>query len=146
MVHMGIIVVGGVLEKNGKYLLVQEAKKEIRGKWNLPAGMLDLNENVFEGAKREIFEESGYDVELTGIAKIRNDMVAGDSFIGIIFSTKILKQHSGNNNKNEIMQTKWFSFDEIVGMRDELRSYKWIVEAIEAVENGKICDLDLIGV
>ena len=27
MIHMGIIVVGGVLEKNGKYLLVQEAKK-----------------------------------------------------------------------------------------------------------------------
>ena len=143
---MGIIVVGGVLEKNGKYLLVQEAKKEIRGKWNLPAGMLDLNENVFEGAKREILEESRYDVELTGIAKIRNSMVAGDSFIGIIFSTKILKQHSGNSNKNEIMQTKWFSFDEIVGMRDELRSYEWIVEAIAAVENGKIYDLDLIGV
>ena len=146
MVHMGIIVVGGVLEKNGKYLLVQEAKKEIRGKWNLPAGMLDLNENVFEGAKREILEESRYDVELTGIAKIRNSIVAGDSFIGIIFSTKILKQHSGNNNKTEIMQTKWFSFDEIVGMRDELRSYEWIVEAIAAVENGKIYDLDLISV
>ena len=145
MIHMGIIVVGGVLEKNGKYLLVQEAKKEIRGKWNLPAGMLGLNENVFEGAKREIFEESGYDVELTGIAKIRNSMVAGDSFIGIIFSTKILKQHS-NNNKDEILQTGWFSYDEIVEMRDKLRSYEWIVEAIKAVENDKIYDLDLIGV
>ena len=143
---MGIIVVGGVLEKNDKYLLVQEAKKEIRGKWNLPAGMLDLNENVFEGAKREVFEESGYDVELTGIAKIRNDMVAGDSFIGIIFNTKIVKHHIINNNKNEFMQAKWFSFDVIVVMRDELRSYEWIVEAIKAVENDKIYDLDLIGV
>ena len=138
---MGTIVVGGVLKKNGKYLLVQEARKDIKGKWNLPAGMLDLNENVFEGAKREIFEESGYDVELTGIAKIRNSMVAGDSFIGIIFSTKILKKHS-SNNKDEIIQTGWFSYDEIVGMRNELRSYEWIVEAIEAVENGKSYDVN----
>lgn len=31
-------------------------------------------------------------------------------------------------------------------MRDNLRSYEWVVEAIAAVENGKIYDLDLVGV
>lgn len=31
---MGIIIVGGVVEKDGKYLLVQEAKEKCRGKWN----------------------------------------------------------------------------------------------------------------
>ena len=33
---MGIIIVGGVVEKDGKYLLVQEAKEKCRGKWNTP--------------------------------------------------------------------------------------------------------------
>lgn len=65
---MGTIIVGGVIKKDDKYLLVQEAKKRCRGKWNIPAGHLDTNESIFEGAKREVFEECGYNVELTGIA------------------------------------------------------------------------------
>lgn len=29
---MGTVIVGGVIEKNGKFLLVQEAKEKCRGK------------------------------------------------------------------------------------------------------------------
>ena len=142
---MGIIVVGGVLKRNGKYLLVQEAKNEFRGKWNLPAGRLNPGENVLEGAKREIFEESGFTVKLTGIAKIRNSTIANDSFIGIIFDTDITDSHE-NRNRSEILQTEWFTYDEILQMHDELRSYDWIVEAIDAVEHNKVYGIDLIGV
>ena len=66
------IIVGGVLEKDGKYLLVQEAQEKCYGKWNLPAGHLDPNETIIEAAKREIKEESGLDVELTGVCQIGN--------------------------------------------------------------------------
>ena len=58
---MGIITVGGVLKKDNKYLLVQEAKAEFRGTWNLPAGRMDPNETVLDGAKREIREECGFE-------------------------------------------------------------------------------------
>ena len=142
---MGIIVVGGVLKRNGKYLLVQEAKNEFRGKWNPPAGRLNPGENVLEGAKREIFEESGFTVKLTGIVKIRNSAITNDSFIGIIFDTDITDSHE-NRNRGEILQTGWFTYDEILQMHDELRSYDWIVEAIDAVEHNKVYGIDLIGV
>lgn len=49
---MGIVIVGGVVEKDGKFLLVQESKEKCRGKWNIPAGHLDPNETIFDGAKR----------------------------------------------------------------------------------------------
>ena len=42
------VIVGGVIEKNGKYLLVQEAKKHCYGKWNFPAGHLDFNESLVQ--------------------------------------------------------------------------------------------------
>ena len=28
------IIIGGLIEKNGKFLLVQQAKKSIKGKWD----------------------------------------------------------------------------------------------------------------
>jgi len=40
------VIVGGIIEKNGKYLLVQEAKKKCYKKWNFPAGHLDFNESL----------------------------------------------------------------------------------------------------
>ena len=40
------VIVGGIIEKDGKYLLIQEAKKMCYGKWNFPAGHLDFNESL----------------------------------------------------------------------------------------------------
>ena len=48
------VVAGGIIEKDGKYLLVQENQKICRGKWNIPAGGVDPNENVIDAAKREV--------------------------------------------------------------------------------------------
>ena len=84
------IIVGGVLEKDGKYLLVQEAQEKCYGKWNLPAGHLDPNETIFEAAKREIKEESGLDVKLTGVCQIGNRKLESDVFVSVIFSAKVL--------------------------------------------------------
>ena len=70
---MGIVIVGGVIEKDGKFLLVQEAQEKCRGKWNIPAGHLDPYETIFDGAKREIKEELGKDIEIKGyIATVEN--------------------------------------------------------------------------
>ena len=71
------VITGGILEKDGKYLLVQENKKICKGKWNIPAGGLEENESLIEGAKREIYEETGYKVEITGILEIVNEILEG---------------------------------------------------------------------
>lgn len=140
---MGIIIVGGVIKKDNKYLLVQEAKEKCRGKWNIPAGHLDPNETVFEGAKREVFEECGYNVELTGIACIGNRVMIDNEFLLIIFSTEIIDGEP-KFNEQEILDLKWFSYEEIMQMHNELRSYDWITDAITAVEKNNINNIDII--
>lgn len=140
---MGIIIVGGVIKKDNKYLLVQEAQEKARGKWNIPAGHLDPNETIFEGAKREVFEETGLNVELTGILRIENRIMNDNEFMGIVFSTNIV----GGEIKidpREILDIKWFTYEEVLNMRDELRSDDLIIDAITQAENNNITNLDII--
>ena len=55
---METVSVGKVMEKDGKFLLVQEAKEKCRWKCNIPAGHFDPNETIFDRAKREVKEET----------------------------------------------------------------------------------------
>ncbi len=140
-----MIITGGIIEKDGKFLLVQEAQEKVYGKWNIPAGHLDFNETIFEGAKREIFEETGCKVELTGILSISNKVLEDNTFISIIFKTKLLEENI-SYDKNEILDVKWFSYEEMLNMKDELRNYDWIIDSIEAYINKTEINTSLIKV
>ena len=137
------IIVGGVLEKDGKYLLVQEAQEKCYGKWNLPAGHLDPNETIIEAAKREIKEESGLDVELTGVCQIGNRKLEDDVFVSVIFSTKVL----GGDIKfdpNEILDAKWFSYEELLSMKAQLRSENLILGAINNTRSELVTSISIV--
>ena len=140
---MGTVIVGGVIERDGKFLLVQEAKEKCRGKWNIPAGHLDSNETIFDGAKREIKVETGCNVELTGVLQIGNRVLEDDVLVSVIFSTKLLDDNI-TYDSNEILDIKWFTWEELINMKDELRSYNWIINSIKALIENKMADIDLV--
>lgn len=140
---MGTIIVGGVIEKDGKFLLVQEAKENCRGKWNIPAGHLDTNETLFEGARREIFEECGCKVELSGILQIGQIVMNDKCFISIVFSTKLIDENI-KFDKREILDVKWFTYDDILNMKEELRDYDLITDSIMAYVNNRISDINIV--
>ena len=137
------IAAGGVIEQEGKYLLIQEAREDIHGKWNLPAGRLDPGETVSEAAKREIYEECGFSVELTGVCQIGSWKLVDNIAIGIIFSTKIVGGEI-NFNPDEIMDAKWFTYDEILAMRSELRSADFLIGAVNNLRSHKLAPIDIV--
>lgn len=137
------VMVGAVIEKDGKFLLVQEAKESCKGKWNLPAGHLEINETIFDGAKREILEETGCNVELTGFLQISHRVFKDKIFVGFMFSAKLTDEHI-NFDKYEILNVRWFSYEELINMKDDLRLYYWIIDAIKAYKDNKIMDLNTI--
>lgn len=59
------VLVGTLVCKNNKILLVTERKEGVEGKLNLPAGHLENGETLTQGACREFFEETGLNVEIT---------------------------------------------------------------------------------
>lgn len=137
------VIVGGVVEKDGKYLLVQEAKKKCYEKWNFPAGHLDFNESLKEGAIREIKEETGCDVELEGVCFIGNKTLEDDLFIMIIFNAKLINENI-KFDKEEILDVKWFDYDEIVNKMENMLRGSYVKTAVMNQKNNLIAPLEIV--
>lgn len=137
------VIVGTVIEKDGKYLLVQEAKESCRGKWNLPAGHLDPRETMVDGAKREAKEETGCEVELTGVCQIGSRVRENEVFASVIFTTELVREEI-KIDPAEILDVKWFSYEEIVAMRSEIRNEDLLIGAIENARNGVVASMEIV--
>ena len=139
------IIVGGIIEKDGKYLLVQEAKKKCYKKWNLPAGHLDFNESLTQGTIREIKEETGCDVKLNGICYIANKIMEDDIFVMIIFNCKLINEDI-KFDKEEILDVKWFEYDEIINNMEEQLRGNHVKTAVMNNKQKLIAPIEIINV
>ena len=106
---------------------------------------MEVNESVIDCLKREIKEETGCDIIPTGILEIGNKVLENDIFLSIIFGTKLIDEKI-EYNLNEILVVKWFSYDEIIKMKNKLRSQELILKCIENYKTGKIVNLDVLNI
>lgn len=139
------VIVGGVIEKDGKFLLVQEAKKHCYGKWNFPAGHLDFNESLIQGATREIKEETGCDVELNGVLNVANRILNYDLFVMIVFNAKLINENV-EYDKDEILDVKWIDYDEIMNNMDDKLRGSYVKKAVYNNKNNIIAPIEIINV
>lgn len=149
-------VVGAMIEKDGKFLLVKEkglkgSKHPDIGKWNHPAGWLDVGENPIDGAKREAEEETGFQFIPTHIlgvySLVRRDIlkINGDIHhpIKIIFLGKISDARE-KELADDISETKWFTPEEIENMDSKNLRDPDIKTMVKDYLFGKKYPLDLI--
>lgn len=125
------VIVDGIVVKNNKILLVKrQLKLSEGGKWGVPGGYLNANENLKEGVKREIFEETGYrisDPKLFTILdnpKRRNDEKQN---IGFVYVCNALEK-DGEPDKESTDQ-KWFDFDNLPAQEEIAFDHLQIIEA-----------------
>ena len=134
------IVVGVVVVRDDKILMVQEAKQKCYGKWNMPAGHLDDGEYIFDAAKREAKEETGVDVELLNVLQIfstKDNRPQFIYFLGRAISDEI------SFDKSEILDVKWIPVDKIFEL-DHRMPKEVINTLLERVQNEKVFPLDVI--
>ena len=124
------VVAAVILEKDYRYLLVQEKQPAAYGLWNLPAGRVDVGEMLEEAAEREAKEESGYTVKIIGQVGIWHE--EAEKAVKHVYAAEIT---DGDLKipEDEIMDAQWFSFEEIESMKTKLRA-PWILEALMRYE------------
>ncbi|MDJ0946113.1 MAG: NUDIX hydrolase [Kiloniellales bacterium] len=73
-----LIGVGVVVFKGDRVLLVRRGKPPRVGQWSLPGGRQRLGETVRATAAREVAEEAGLTVEVTGLLDVVDSMTRDD--------------------------------------------------------------------
>jgi ADP-ribose pyrophosphatase YjhB (NUDIX family) len=61
---------GGLIEHEGKLLLARRTIAPFEGCWNLPAGYAEVDEHPTKTAAREVYEETGLQVETESLADV----------------------------------------------------------------------------
>ena len=81
--YIGVVAQKALIEQDGKILLVQYPSTD-HYLWDLPGGRLHNDETAIEGLVREVTEEIGAPIEMTGIVTtLLNHGTVFDAFVVI---------------------------------------------------------------
>ena len=78
-----------VIWKDGKVLLVRRGKPPRDGQWSIPGGAQELGETLLETARREVSEETGLDVAVTGLIDVV-DFIERDTAGGVRYHYSLI--------------------------------------------------------
>jgi 8-oxo-dGTP pyrophosphatase MutT (NUDIX family) len=138
------VTVAAVLERDGKFLLVEEETSDgIR--YNQPAGHLECGESLFAAAIRETLEETAYTFVpqyLVGIYHWRHEAKAV-TYMRFAFGGEITGHDPLRPLDKGIIAAHWLRLDEIRALEPRHRS-PLILRCIEDWRIGKRYPLELI--
>ena len=102
-------VVGTVPYWGDQVLLCKRNIEPRWGKWTLPAGFMELNETVAQGAARETLEESGAVFELEGLFSLVNVAQVGQ--VHLFYRARLLSEQFDPGH--ETLEARLFTEAEI---------------------------------
>ena len=136
--------VAAVIERDGKFLLVEEETTQgIR--FNQPAGHLEANESLQAAVVREVLEESAYHFlpqHLLGVY-LWHSSESDTTYLRFAFTGTLSGHEAGRQLDTGILQAVWLTPDEIRACRARHRS-PLIMRCIEDYLAGKRYPLELL--
>lgn len=136
-------VVDVLVEKDGKFLFVQEGKPGREGLYNLPGGHVEPHETLFDAAIREAKEESGYDIELSGLIGIYQTVLPHINISGPVFAGRVVGGEALATDEHP--EVVWLTLDEIHQLRARGKLFtSYPPHAAEQFIAGKILPLEAV--
>ncbi|CAG2117987.1 unnamed protein product, partial [Medioppia subpectinata] len=106
-------------DRTGDVLLIQESKAKCRGLWTWPAGKAEPREPLLEAVRREVREESGYDIAVTALVVIDSESNAGRGKgmkFRFTFAGRVVGGQLKTLEDRESIRAKWFTRPELLAM------------------------------
>jgi 8-oxo-dGTP diphosphatase len=112
---------GVMLMKNNKILLgrrhsdAEKASSELQGEgtWTMPGGKLHFQESFEDGAKREVMEETGIELNSSKVICVSNDRVDTAHFVTIGLFSDDFNGEAQVLEPDEITEWEWFALDSL---------------------------------
>ncbi len=117
------LTVATVVERDGRFLLVEEYAGGTQLVYNQPAGHLDAHETLAAAAIRETLEETAWEVAVSAIIGIYYwNNPQGETFVRTCFAGHPLHHHPHQALDDGIERALWLTRDEIVQLEAKMRS------------------------
>ncbi len=110
----------GIVVEDRRVLLGRRAHTPWYGLWGSPGGFCEVGEHPAETVAREVREETGFEVEITGYLDTWVDVYADDpsepdaGVINVAYFTAVLATgERGAADPAEVSEVAWFAWDEL---------------------------------
>ena len=117
------LTVATIIERDGRFLLVEEYADGEELVYNQPAGHLDEHETLAAAAIRETLEETAWEVRVDAIVGVYYwTHPKGHTFVRTCFAGTALHHHPDQQLDHGIQRALWLTRDEIAALGPKLRS------------------------
>lgn len=118
------VTVASVVERDGRFLLVEERQEQGLLVINQPAGHVEYGENLLEAVCRETFEETAWRFTpefLIGVYSWANASGTAN-YLRVCLAGSVDGHEPGRTLDEGIVRSLWLSRDELLDRRGQLRS------------------------
>lgn len=112
-----VVAVGAIVWKEDRFLLIRRGQPPRKGGWSIPGGRQEAGETVQEAVHREIREEAGIEIDITGVAAVvdlidrdEQDIKHHYTVIDMLAEWRSGEARAGD----DAMDVAWVRLDEIV--------------------------------
>ncbi len=139
------VTVAAVVERDGRFLLVEERSGDGRLVINQPAGHLEADESLVAAVVRETVEETGWRVEPTGLVAVYRwrHPVTDLVILRFTFAARALAELPDAKLDEPVERALWLSRAELLARSAELRS-PMVLRSIDDHLAGRSMPLDLL--
>lgn len=141
-----VSVVAVIVNVEDRYLIVEERLGNGLPIFNTPAGHMEHWENIIEGARRELFEETGIVTDhFDGVVGLYNLVQDNYTMLRTVFAIRLdcYPELKINDPDGDIMAHHWLTYEECERLKGSMRS-ELVFDAIRDYRNGRLFPTDLI--
>lgn len=116
-----------VIANEDKVLLIKRERGDFVGLFALPGGKVEECEHIDEAIKREIKEELGLDLKISGVIGIATEIMHDKETTTMLYCCEMIMDKS-QKIMNPEFEYKWFSKEELINSKDIVESDKVMTE------------------
>ncbi len=121
------VIVAGLVERDGRFLLVKEMMESGTEKWIIPGGTVEFGESLEDALIREMKEETNLDVEIERFLDFKEIIRTQFDYHTVIFFFLVRAKNSGIKLEEKILDHGFFTKDEAKDM-PLAESARWLFD------------------